>query len=113
MKQLYTFLMIGTMVCTMDVCAATIQGKVLDKTDNALIIQTQDGNKMKMHVSDQTTYRQKKEVHDNKQHQSSKHQSMMMYTPMVEEDDWIEVQYTPSNDELSNAVIENVVVYDD
>ena len=35
------------------------------------------------------------------------------YRPMVEEEDWVEITYTPTQNDMQSAEIQEVIVYDD
>lgn len=92
--------------------AETMTGKVLSRNGDQITLQQKDGTIKSLTVTDNTTYRKKKMMKKNKVkkgHTMKKGESY--YQPMIEEDDWVEVVYTPTED--NDLVMEDVTVYDD
>ncbi|MBQ7413674.1 MAG: hypothetical protein IJV07_05345 [Alphaproteobacteria bacterium] len=85
--------------------AETVTGKVVNTDGSQVTIEKKDGTKHTMKTTPDTTYRKKKMTRHDKKHHGKGH-----YEPMMEESDWVEIVYTPSNNEL---VIEEVTVWDD
>ena len=109
MKKLL-FLGICCLMGTSIACAETVYGKVIRANDDTLTVKTEDGQKMDMQMTDNTTYRQKRVRQRIKK---SRHQMSKMdgyFEPMVEEDDWVEITYTPNNNVQE---IQEVIIYDD
>ncbi len=100
------------LVGTASARAETIQGKVLSTKGNMVTIQQKDGTIKSLTMTDNTTYRKKKMMKKNKmKHGHLKEKGKTYYEPMMEEDDWIEIVYTPTSD--TEMVAEDVTVYDD
>lgn len=92
--------------------AETMTGKVLSRNGDQVTLQQKDGTIKSLTVTDNTTYRKKKIMKKNKVkkgHTMKKGEAY--YQPMLEEDDWVEVVYTPTED--NDLVMEDVTVYDD
>lgn len=91
----------------------TIKGKIVSQKGNIVTLEQADGKMVNVQTSDNTTYRKKKMMKKNKKkHGKMHHKGEAYYTPMMEEDDWIEVTYT--TDPKTNAyIVEDVIVYDD
>ena len=92
--------------------AETISGEVVGVNKNAIMVRTEDGEKMTLNTTDNTAYREKK-VRKAKKYKGKMHPMDTYYLPMVEEDDWVEVTYTPATNETQSAEIQEVVVYSD
>ncbi|MGN0919580.1 MAG: hypothetical protein ACI4OR_02320 [Alphaproteobacteria bacterium] len=112
MKKL--FLMGALCLLTAGVAQAeTISGKVLDVRKNTITLRTEDGKKMTLHTTDDTGYREKKVTRKGKMHKGKMNPAETYYRPMVDEDDWVEITYTPATNELQSDEVQAVVVYDD
>ena len=93
--------------------AETISGEVVGVGKNAIVVVTEAGEKMTLNTTDNTAYREKKVSRKGKMHKGKMQPADSYYRPMVEEDDWVEITYTPSKNEMQSAEIQEVVVYDD
>ena len=93
--------------------AETIAGKVTDVRKNTITVRTEEGEKMTLQTSDNTNYREKKVSRKGKVHKGKMNAAETYYRPMVEEDDWVEITYTPATNNMQSAEIQQVVVYDD
>lgn len=114
MKKLCLTAAVAALFISFTANAETAKGKVIDVDTHTITVQTQNGEHVTMALTDHTTYRQKKtSKRDMKKHGKKHAKSKTYYEPLVEEDDWIEVTYTPAKDSTSNAVVEDVIVYDD
>ncbi|MGN1062878.1 MAG: hypothetical protein ACI4QM_00940 [Alphaproteobacteria bacterium] len=114
MKKVFLSVAAAALMMSLNVQAETVKGKLVDQKGNMLTVQTQDGQQLKMTTTDNTTYRKKKTAHkDKKKGTKTYKKGESYYTPMVDEDEFIEVQYVPAADEMSTAVVEDVIVYDD
>ena len=112
MKRL---LMCGAL-CLLGAClvhAETLSGKVTDVGKNMLTVRTNDGEKMTFHTTDNTRYREKKITRKGKMKKGKMSSAEAYFRPMVEEDDWVEISYTPATNEMQSAEVEEVIVYDD
>lgn len=94
--------------------AETVKGQVVSKKGNTIVVKTEDGKHITAMTNDNTKYREKKVMKKDKM----KNGKMMKkgdtyYKTMVDEDEWIELTYTPSKSTEATAVVEDVVVYDD
>ncbi len=89
--------------------AETVSGKVIKVTNDMLYLQTEDGKRVTMKVSDDTTYREKK------MHKRSKRNINTdgYFEPMTEKGDRVEVNYTPNNKSMENAAVSHIIVIDD
>lgn len=117
-KNMKKALLLGAMAITFMAFTAQAEvakGKVVDKQGNMLTVQTENGQKLKMAVTDNTTYRKKKTVDRDMTTKDGRmfKKGSTYFSPMVDEDEWIELIYTPGPDAMTNAVVEDVVVYDD
>ena len=92
--------------------AATVSGEVIKAKKDAITVRTDDGDKMTFYTTDGTTYRQK-HVRKGKMHKGKRTPIETYYEPMVEEDDWVEITYTPATNDMQSAEIQEVIVYDD
>lgn len=114
MKKLCLMATAVALFVSVGVNAETVTGKVVDTKGNMITVKTEDGQHATMKLTDNTTYRQKKVAkRDMKKHGKMYHKGKTYYTPLVEEDDWIELTYTPSKNALSEATVEDIIVYDD
>ena len=93
--------------------AETVSGKVTGVRKNTITLRTEDGEKMTLQTTDGTSYREKKVSRKGKMHKGKMHAAETYYRPMVEEDDWVEITYTPATNNMQSAEIQEVVVYDD
>ena len=106
MKKL---LMIGVcLLATSLAQAETISGKITNIKKNTVIVKAEDGKKTTLNTTDNTSYRKKKVSRKGKTHAANTY-----YKPMMEEDDWVEITYTPAKNETQSAEIQEVVIYDD
>ena len=106
MKRL---LMCGAL-CLLGACltqAETLSGTVTTVQNNALSVRTNNGETMTLQITDNTRYREK--ARQRKKGKSAN----ASYRPMVEEDDWVEITYTPAKNEMQSAEIQEVIVYED
>lgn len=114
MKKLCLTVATAALFISFNANAETAKGKVIDTEGNMVTVQMQNGDQVTMALTDNTTYRKKKMVkHDMKKHGKMYKKGDTYYKPMLDEDDWIEVVYTPATTSDASAVIEDVVVYDD
>lgn len=93
--------------------AETVSGEVVDVRKNAITVQTEDGEKMVLHTTDKTGYREKKITRKGKLHKGKIHPAETYYRPMVEEEDWVEITYTPAKNNMQSAEVQEVIVYED
>ena len=93
--------------------AETVSGEVVNARKNSITIQTEDGQKMTLHTTDGTRYREKKVSRKGKMHKGKMYSAETYYRPMVEEDDWVEITYTPAGNDMQSAEIQEVIVYED
>lgn len=95
-----------------EVLADSVSGKVVSVDGNQVTVQKKDGTQATMQVSPDTTYRKKKIAkHDKMKKGYHVKKGEAYYKPMMEEDDWVDVIYSPSTGDV--WVIEDVIVYDD
>ncbi len=114
MKKLYCFLALGLLSISPVIHAETVSGRVVHQDGNVLTVQTSDGTTAKMALTENTKYREKKMVkHDTKKGDKTYPKGTTYYKPLVEEDDWIELTYTPATTSNTMDTIEDVIVYDD
>ena len=112
MKQilLCSVMALGLMVSG-TVCAETTSGHVVDTEGTIVVVQQEDGTQVKMQTTPETTYRKKKIAKHNKIQDGQKMKKGEAYfQPMIEEDDFIEVIYSPSTGDV--LIIEDVIIYD-
>jgi len=95
-----------------DVLADSVSGKVVSVDGNQVTVQKKDGSQATMQVSSDTTYRKKKVAKEDKM-KKGQHikKGETYYKPMMEEDDWVDIIYSPSTGDM--LIIEDVIVYDD
>ena len=93
--------------------AETVSGKVVKTKHGMVTIETDDGEKMDLQTTDNTSYREKRVRSRGKKMKGRTISADTYYIPMVEEDDWVEITYTPSGNNLQSAEIQEVIVYDD
>lgn len=114
MKKLYCILALGIMSASTALYAETVSGRVVNQNGNVLTVQTADGTTAQMTLTDNTRYREKKTVKHHVKKGNKVHQAGdTYYKPLVEEDDWIELTYTPAKTSDAMDTIEDVIVYDD
>ncbi len=93
--------------------AEVAQGTVQEVQGATILVQTGDDTVQAFQVSDDTIYRAKKVAQENKSTNGRVMKKGEAYfQPMVEEDDWIELTYTPNTDDLGAAEVSQVIVYD-
>ena len=112
MKKLL-FLGSACLLCACMSNAETISGNVVKTKKDMLTIQTEDGEKMDLQTTDGTTYRKKKVYRKGKKNKGKMTSANTAFQPMVEEDDWVEITYTPATNEMQSAEVQEVIVYDD
>lgn len=112
MKKLL-FLSSACLLCACMSNAETLSGNVVKTKNNMLTIQTENGEKMNLQTTDGTTYRKKKVYRKGKMQKGKMASANNSFKPMVEENDWVEIVYTPAKNEMQSAEIQEVVVYDD
>lgn len=93
--------------------AETVSGEVVNVRNNAITVRTEDGEKMTLHTTDSTGYREKKVTRRGKKHKGKMYPAETYYRPMVEEEDWVEITYTPATNEMQSAEVQEVIVLDD
>ena len=114
MKKLCLTVAVAALFISFAANAETAKGKVVDVEGHTITVQTQNGDHVTMALTDNTTYRKKKTMkHSKKKHGKMHQKGMEYYKPLVEEDDWIELTYTPAKNEMDTATVEDVIVYDD
>ena len=93
-------------------CAESVSGKVVSTDGNSVTVRQQDGTKTTMQVTPDTTYRKKKIAKQDKMKKGHHvKRGEAYYQPMLEEDDWVDIIYSPSTGDV--MIIEDVVIYDD
>ena len=105
---------VGALVTLVGINAAaeSISGKVVSKDGDTVVVRQNDGTKMTLQATPDTTYREKKVAkHDKMRHGKKIAKGQTYYQPMLEEDDWVDIIYSP--DTNSMYIIEDVVIYDD
>ena len=114
MKKLCLTVAVAALFISFTVNAETAKGRVVDTDGHTITVQTQNGEHVTMALTDHTTYRKKKMMkHAKKKHGKMYKKGDSYYEPLVEEDDWIELTYTPAKTSDTSAVVEDVIVYDD
>lgn len=94
--------------------AEMMQGKVLSKKGDRVVIQTDAGRQVNARVTQNTTYREKKVLKKDKVKDGVTYKAgSTYYKSPIEEDEFIEVYYTPSKDAPGEIIIEDVVMIDD
>lgn len=111
---LLSVMALGLVSLTQAAQAETVKGKVLSQKGNVITLEKENGKTMSMSTTDNTTYRKKKMSKKNKKKNSQNGKKMQGgFVPMMEEDEWIEVTYSPDQNNPNGYVVEDVVVYDD
>ena len=114
MKKTLLCSLIVTAFLTTTAHAETLVGQVEDIQGNTLILTTEDGQTKTFKTSDDTHYRKKKMKKEHKLKRGKMSPPKAVgYEPMVEEDDWIELIYTPSTQQLDAEEVQSITVYDD
>ena len=111
-KIIYTTAMALTLAI-LPANAETVMGEVISVTDDIVTVKTQDGQQMAFQTNDNTTYRKKALHKHHKKKRGMRGPADWTYEPIAEEDDWVEISYTPATNEMQSAEIQEVVVYDD
>lgn len=112
MKKIILTSLCGVALFAFAAQAETFKGNVQDIQGDIIIVEAQDGTTKAFKTSDKTTYKHKKMMKKNKKkHGREMKKGDVYFKPMVEEDDWVELTYTPSTQNLSEAEIDEVVVY--
>ena len=93
--------------------AETVSGEVTGVRKNTITVQTDEGEKMTLHTTDNTAYREKKVSRRGSKRKGKMQSAETYYRPMVEEDDWVEITYTPASNEMQSTEIQEVIVYED
>ena len=93
--------------------AETVSGKIVKTKHDMLTLRTEDGEKMDLQTTDNTTYRERKVRSRGKKIKGRTMSADTYYRPMVEEDDWVEITYTPAKNDMQSAEVQEVIVYDD
>ena len=92
--------------------AETLAGKIISTDNNTLTIQQADGTKQTVQTNDNTTFHKKKLLKRKKmKHDKDGKMKKMNALPWAEEDDWVEITYTPTSE--NDWVVEDVTIYDD
>lgn len=91
--------------------AETATGHVVETNGASVTVQQENGQQVTMQTTPETTYRKKKIAKRNKIQDGKKMKEGEAYfQPMVEEDDFIEVIYSPKTGDI--LIIEDVVIHD-
>ena len=107
---LYSVMALGLSL-SLDVCAETATGHVVETNGDSVVVQQENGQQVTMQTTPETTYRKKKVAKRNKiQNGKKMKEGETYFQPMLEEDDFIEVIYSPSTGNV--LIIEDVVIYD-
>ena len=85
-------------------CAETASGKVVKSQGNTVVIRDANGTDHTMKTNENTTYRKRMKAHKSMHNTTSKQQ------PILVEDDYVEVIYSPSTN--NEWIIEDVVIYE-
>ena len=93
--------------------AETVSGKVTGVRKSTITVRTDDGEKITLQTTDNTSYREKKVSRKGKMHKGKMMPAETYYRPMVEEGDGVEITYTPPKNNIQSSEIQEVVVYDD
>lgn len=113
MKKMFLFVAAFVALMVFNAQAAVVQGKVQDVQGATIVLETADGAVQSYQVSDNTIYRAKKIMKEDTQKYNRQFKKGEAYfQPMVEEDDWVELTYTPNNQDLGVAEVNQVIVYD-
>ena len=88
---------------TLSACAETASGKVVKATGDTVTIRDTNGVNHTMKTNSNTTYRKKTSMN----HKATG--SKKAPQPILAEDDFVEIIYSPSTDE--ELIIEDVVIY--
>lgn len=110
-----SILMTGLALLVLAPCvqAETISGKVSQVSPSSVTVTLDNGEQVTMQLNDNTTYRSKKYHHKHKVKRGAQETDASWYfQPMFEEDDYVEVIYSPSGEPVA-AAAESVIVYDD
>lgn len=111
-KLLYALALTTAVTLGTAALADTITGKVVDTDGDTITVQQKNGKEKKLTATPDTTYRKKKILKKDKmRHGHRMHKGDAYYKPLLEEDDWVEIIYTPTPD--NDWIIEDVTVYDD
>ena len=108
-------LLLGTLCLLFPILAnaETVSGEVIKAKKNSITIRTENGEKMTLHTTDGTDYRQKKVYHKGRKNKGKITPADTYFEPMVEEDDWVEITYTPATNEMQSAEAQAVIVYNE
>lgn len=113
-KTLFLGMMTLTLFTLTTAGAETFVGKVQDIQGNLVSVKTEEGQVKQFKTTDKTSYRQKKmKKHHKVKRGKMPAASVVGYEPMIEEDDWIELSYTPGAQSADTEEIDSVIVYDD
>ncbi len=85
-------------------------GTVTATQNGVLEIKQGDGEVKTFSITPETRYRQKKMTESTQASTENETQDDSYFEPIVEEDEWVEVYYTPNGDTL---VVEDVIIYED
>ena len=88
-------------------CAETASGKVVKTDGDTVTIRDANGTEHTMKTTANTTYRKRMSAHKWDNHSTGTKNTSQ---PILTEDDYIEVIYSPSTD--SEWIIEDVVIYE-
>ena len=112
-KILLTSCIFSGLFLGMAVCADTVSGKVVNSGKNQLTIHTEQGEKVSMNTTDNTTYRHKKMMKRHKMKKGTNADQQWYFVPIAEEDDWIELTYDPKTKKGDMYEVQDVIIYDD
>ena len=86
-------------------------GHVVETKGDSVTVQQENGQQVTMQTTPETTYRTKKTAKRNKiQNGRKMKEGEVYFQPMVEEDDFIEVIYSPKTGNV--LIIEDVIIHD-
>ena len=93
--------------------AEVVMGEVVSVTDDIITVKNQQGQQMSFQTNDNTTYRKKALHKHHKKKRGMRGPADWTYEPIAEEDDWVEVTYTPATNDMQTAEVQEIVIYDD
>lgn len=113
-KALFLGVMVMGLMAFTAANAEMVKGQVISKKGNMIVVKTDEGKTITAQTKDTTTYREKKIMKKDKMKNGKMiKKGDTYYKTLVDEDEWIELTYTPAKSTEESAVVQDVIVYDD
>lgn len=100
-------------MATLPALAETTSGEVVEIDGSLITIETPSEERMTFQTTDNTNYRKKKLKSHHKKKRGMRSPENWHFTPIAEENDWVEVVYNPKSGTATVYEVDTITVFDD